>query len=353
MLSKRRLWIVFIVFLLVMLLAACRRDANADKTLYVAPTTIPCEGNGPQLCYLVSEDLNAEWTLLYDGIVNFAYEPGFFYQLLVTETAVDDPPADASSIQLTLKEVVLVEAATIKTVLIAPERMPCETTESGECYAYKEGGLGEWLPYSGEIQGLNYETGYYYQLTVAERQSASQAEPIWTRLQVSKSSEAPALPVAESPTATAVPDVVEDVPADASAAAYKRVAILNLGVQTVVPDAWSPIGENGQAWSGGPDVFVNFTAAPGVSARAALEQMTLSVQAANPEAAGQLFDASVNGRSWSVYTSSDGQTSIATAATLEGSNVYMVSLFADPLQQDAILQAILENFVIVGAPVTP
>lgn len=356
MLSKRHVWIALAMFLFMTMLAACRRSSNSEKTLYVAPVTTPCEGGaGPQECYLVSEDLSKNWEVQYEGILNFAYEPGFLYQLQVTETAVSNPPADGSETQLTLKEIISVEAATVKTVLIAPQRMPCDT-ESGECYAYKESEGSDWQPYPNQIEGFTYQSGNYYLLTVAEWQPADQNTPAWTKMQVlQESTEALALPTA-STVETAVP--TESAPAantdttntDPNALTFKPVAILNLGVQTVVPETWSPIGENSQAWSNGPSFFVHFTASPGSSAHDTMEQMRAAIQASGQTNPADVFDAQVNGRSWSVYLRTGDTVSVATAATLEGSNVFVVSLFAAPQQQDAILRAILENFAIVGTP---
>lgn len=351
MLRKRYLWIVLIGFLLMLtvLVFARWRSEQAQQTLYVAPATIPCESSaGPRQCYLVNEDLQEEWRVQYEEIANFAYAPGFFYELLVMETPGTSP------VQFTLAEVVAVEAATIKTVLLAPERMPCDTAESGQCYAYKVDAGGDWQPYPQEIEGFTYESGYYYQLTVAERQSAAQPEPIWTKMQVlRKSMEAPALPTAAVPAETAVPETADPAPVvtDPNALAFKPVAILSLGIQSVVPDTWTFVGTNSQAWSSGPSSFINFTAAPGSSARAALEQMRAAMQtAAGQTDPGQLFDAQVNGRAWSIYTRSDGALTITAAATLEGANVFVVSLFAEPIQHDIILDAVLNNYAVVGSP---
>ena len=72
------------------------------KTLQVAPSRVECTGVAPQLCLQVRESSNAAWTLLYDEIAGFEYEPGYLYEIRVKEEAVANPPADASTIRRTL-----------------------------------------------------------------------------------------------------------------------------------------------------------------------------------------------------------------------------------------------------------
>ena len=82
-------------------------DVNEDsKTLFVGPELVDCVGVGPQECMQVREDAESDWTFFYDQIVGFEYEPGFEYELLVRETEIENPPADGSSIEVTLVEVV-------------------------------------------------------------------------------------------------------------------------------------------------------------------------------------------------------------------------------------------------------
>ena len=76
-----------------------------EKTVYVGPYLVPCVGVGPQECMLIREDPAGDWTMFYDRIQGFDYEEGFDYRLRVVEEAVENPPADASSIRWTLVEV--------------------------------------------------------------------------------------------------------------------------------------------------------------------------------------------------------------------------------------------------------
>jgi len=89
-------------------LAACGPFSfgPAEKTIYVGPYQVDCVGVAPQKCLLVRQDPGDEWSMYYDQIQGFEYEPGFQYELRITEEKVENPPADASSIRWTLQEVV-------------------------------------------------------------------------------------------------------------------------------------------------------------------------------------------------------------------------------------------------------
>ena len=48
----------------------------------------------PSSCLQVRESSDAAWTLLYEEIAGFEYEPGYLYEIRVKEEAVVNPPAD-------------------------------------------------------------------------------------------------------------------------------------------------------------------------------------------------------------------------------------------------------------------
>ena len=75
-------------------------------TLYVGPEKVDCVGVAPQECLLVRDSPDDEYEFFYSQINGFDYEPGYEYELLVQKTPVENPPADASSIEWTLIEVV-------------------------------------------------------------------------------------------------------------------------------------------------------------------------------------------------------------------------------------------------------
>jgi hypothetical protein len=99
-----------LIILAALCVAACASPgatpAAGQKTLYVGPELVDCTGVAPQQCLQVKERPEDPYTLLYQPIEGFAFEPGYEYELLVREEAVANPPADASSRRLILVEVV-------------------------------------------------------------------------------------------------------------------------------------------------------------------------------------------------------------------------------------------------------
>ena len=80
-------------------------EAGVEKEVLVAHFVSDCVGVGPQKCLNVRESAEDDWTLRYDPIEGFEHEVGYDYRLMISETHVPDPPADASSIRWTLIEV--------------------------------------------------------------------------------------------------------------------------------------------------------------------------------------------------------------------------------------------------------
>ncbi len=80
-------------------------ENGLEKEVLVAHFVSACVGVGPQQCLNVRESADDDWTLWYDPIEGFEHEAGYDYRLLISETQVADPPADASSIRWTLVEV--------------------------------------------------------------------------------------------------------------------------------------------------------------------------------------------------------------------------------------------------------
>lgn len=136
--KKNLLWLL--VPLLVLLLAGCDQlGSTAEpgsnlKTIYVGSEKVDCEGEGPQTCYLVKEDPAEQWNLYYSEIDGFDFEPGYEYELIISENDVQDPPAGGSSITWTLEEVVSktppAESGTADTAPSEPP--PVETQPSAE-----------------------------------------------------------------------------------------------------------------------------------------------------------------------------------------------------------------------------
>ena len=82
-------------------------DAEAvTGTFYVAPYKSDCVGLAPMKCLLVKTNTDDIWTNFYAPIKGFVHESGYEYIIKVLETPNTGAPADASSINYTLKEVV-------------------------------------------------------------------------------------------------------------------------------------------------------------------------------------------------------------------------------------------------------
>ena len=99
---------VIVLLVAVTILTACVPigGGSAGTAVYVGPYEVPCTGVAPQMCMLVREDPKDDWTLFYDQIAGFEYEPGYEYELMVQKQEVENPPADASSVRWTLLEIV-------------------------------------------------------------------------------------------------------------------------------------------------------------------------------------------------------------------------------------------------------
>ncbi|MGL5032779.1 MAG: META domain-containing protein, partial [Microcystaceae cyanobacterium] len=80
--------------------------AGRQATLYVGPKTVPCTGVGRMQCWQVREKATDPWRLLYTPIKGFNYEPGYLYELKVREETIPNPPADGSSKQWVLLDVI-------------------------------------------------------------------------------------------------------------------------------------------------------------------------------------------------------------------------------------------------------
>jgi heat shock protein HslJ len=80
--------------------------AGVEKTVYVGPAVVDCEGVAPQKCLQVKEKPDEEYRLFYSSIEGFEYEEGYEYQLVVREEPVANPPADAPNFTWTLVSVV-------------------------------------------------------------------------------------------------------------------------------------------------------------------------------------------------------------------------------------------------------
>ena len=81
-------------------------DSTDTTRLWIGPERVECEGVAPMMCLQVAESEDGDYQLFYDTIEGFDYQEGTSYVIDVSITEVEDPPADASSLQYTLVEIV-------------------------------------------------------------------------------------------------------------------------------------------------------------------------------------------------------------------------------------------------------
>ncbi|MFQ1996004.1 MULTISPECIES: DUF4377 domain-containing protein [Aeromonas] len=91
----------------VLLLTACQgTTVQQGETLYINSQLVDCVGVGPMQCMQVRSDEQQPWTLFYQNIEGFQFEPGYRYQLTVSKEQLTDVPADAPSLRYQLIKVV-------------------------------------------------------------------------------------------------------------------------------------------------------------------------------------------------------------------------------------------------------
>lgn len=116
--NKKTILLLFAIMAL--MLVACTPDGSSsgdvpvdrpgtitdEITMFVGPEMVDCVGVGPQKCLQVKFEKDAEWELLYSGIEGFEHEEGIEYELRVNKIQSVNQPADASSINYELVEIV-------------------------------------------------------------------------------------------------------------------------------------------------------------------------------------------------------------------------------------------------------
>ena len=77
------------------------------RKILIADHQVDCVGIAPQSCLLTkpAEQANSDWEYRYSAIEGFDYEPHYEYTLLIKNTPVSNPPADASSVHSKLIKV--------------------------------------------------------------------------------------------------------------------------------------------------------------------------------------------------------------------------------------------------------
>ena len=86
-------------------LTGCSESPDTTR-LWIGPERVECEGVAPMMCLQVAESEDGDYQLFYDTIEGFDFQEGTSYVIDVSITEVENPPADASSLQYTLVEIV-------------------------------------------------------------------------------------------------------------------------------------------------------------------------------------------------------------------------------------------------------
>ena len=80
-------------------------EAEATR-LWIKPDLVECEGVAPQQCLEVATSADGPYELFYDSIDGYDHEEGTSAVIDVTIEEIDHAPADASSLEYTLIEVI-------------------------------------------------------------------------------------------------------------------------------------------------------------------------------------------------------------------------------------------------------
>jgi heat shock protein HslJ len=81
--------------------------SQTQLRMIIHPDQVDCQRMMQQKCFQVRINDSKEWTLFYERIIGFNFEPGYRYELLVIETKRPEPlPADLSAFIYKLEKVI-------------------------------------------------------------------------------------------------------------------------------------------------------------------------------------------------------------------------------------------------------
>lgn len=89
-----------------LILSACAGDSLKQAVVHVDAQPAVCMGEGQHLCLRVRHSGEQEWEWHYGGIQGFSYTWGSVYTLAYVENEIKNPPADGSSIEWLLLDVI-------------------------------------------------------------------------------------------------------------------------------------------------------------------------------------------------------------------------------------------------------
>jgi heat shock protein HslJ len=96
-----------LLVLLLLVLISPGQAMNNESILWVNSFTVQCEGVAPMTCLQVQESDSPEpgkWMNFYSSIDGFSFEAGYLYKLRIRKEALENVPADASSVRYVLVE---------------------------------------------------------------------------------------------------------------------------------------------------------------------------------------------------------------------------------------------------------
>ena len=100
-------YLITLLVLLTTLTGIMAQDNETGETIiHIGPYQQDCVGVGPQDCLIVRFEDEDRAFYFYDSIEGFTFEQGFEYTLSVNVSQLDDVPADASSLQYELLEII-------------------------------------------------------------------------------------------------------------------------------------------------------------------------------------------------------------------------------------------------------
>lgn len=88
----------------VLLFFSC--STTTDKIILIASSKADCIDVGSQKCLQFKEMNQTDWSYLYNAIEGFEYVEGLYYKIRVNITQVENPPADGSSLDYKLIEII-------------------------------------------------------------------------------------------------------------------------------------------------------------------------------------------------------------------------------------------------------
>ena len=247
----------------------------------------------------------------------------------------------------------------LKTIYVGPERVDCEGEGPQTCYLIKENPEDEWSLWYEDIGDFDFKPGYEYELIVSENQvenpPAGGSSITWTMedvVDMTLSAESKQDETAESEAAGEEVEPSEDTPDQIE---FVPIAVKELGVTTVAPANWPKIEDDPllkEAWGPGQYQFVAFHSVEGDDVQEAMAQLlsTSVEELADGTVEGEYGEDKIGSHTWALYAIENPEVGLVQTVSMteQEGTVYIISLFVETAQKDALLLPVLENFALVG-----